>query len=238
MDAVRERLVDRNPLIQLCNPRSRTMLTVYAFGNVPAPVIGVTRDLRVLWAAEEADLPYRVKPLDNSRGELRGPEYLRVNPFALVPAIDDDGFTLFESAAIVHYLADKAHRLLPADPRRRALAAQWTCAAIDTVEPSLADLYVLDKFYADQAWAKERRPMLVATAQKRLASLDPELAGRSYLLGDEFAAPDILMSATLRLIQHTDLLDAAPNVAAYKARCEARPAWRKIYAAYEQRLAA
>jgi glutathione S-transferase len=214
------------------------MLTVYAFGNVPAPVIGVTRDLRVLWAAEEAGLPYRVHALDHARGELRGPEYLRVNPFGLVPAIDDEGLRLFESAAIVLYLAEKAQRLLPAEASARARALQWAFAAVDTVESSMLDLFVIDKFHADKAWAKERRPALVATAQKRLASLDLELAGRTYLLGNEFGAPDILMTSALRLLQHTDLLDAAPNVAAYKVRCEARPAWRKIYAAYEQRLAA
>ena len=214
------------------------MLTVYAFGNVPAPVIGVTRDLRVLWAAEEAGLPYRIHALDFARGELRGPEYLRVNPFGLVPAIDDGGFRLFESAAIVLYIAEKSHRLLPAEPAARARALQWAFAAVDTVESSMADLFVIDKFHADKAWAKERRPMLVATVQKRLASLDLELVGRSYLLGEEFGAQDILMTSALRMLQHTDLLDAAPDVAAYKARCEARPAWGKIYAAYEQRLAA
>jgi glutathione S-transferase len=214
------------------------MLTVYAFGNVPAPVIGVTRDLRVLWAAEEAGLPYRVHALDHARGELRGPEYLRVNPFGLVPAIDDDGFKLFESAAIVLYVAEKAQRLLPTAASARARALQWAFAAVDTVESSMVDLFVIDRFNADKAWAKERRPALVATAQKRLASLELELADRSYLLGDEFSAPDILMTSALRLLQHTQLLDATPNVAAYKVRCEARPAWKKIYAAYEQRLAA
>jgi glutathione S-transferase len=214
------------------------MLTVYSFGNVPAPVIGVTRDLRVLWAAEEAGLPYRIHALDFARGELRGPEYLRVNPFGLVPAIDDGGFKLFESGAIVLYIAEKTHRLLPAEPAARARALQWAFAAVDTVESSMADLFVIDKFHADKAWAKERRPMLVATVQKRLASLDLELVGRSYLLGEEFGAQDILMTSALRMLQHTDLLDAAPDVAAYKARCEARPAWGKIYAAYEQRLAA
>jgi glutathione S-transferase len=214
------------------------MLTVYAFGNVPAPVIGVTRDLRVLWAAEEANLPYRIHALDFARGELRGPEYLRVNPFGLVPAIDDGGFKLFESAAIVLYIAERSQRLLPAEPAARARALQWAFAAVDTVESSMADLFVTDKFHGDKAWAKERRPTLVATAEKRLASLELELAGRSYLLGDEFGAADILMTSALRLLQHTDLLDAARNVSAYKARCEARPAWGKVYAAYEQRLAA
>ena len=161
-----------------------------------------------------------------------------MNPFGLVPAIDDGGFRLFESAAIVLYIAEKSHRLLPAEPAARARALQWAFAAVDTVESSMADLFVIDKFHADKAWAKERRPMLVATVQKRLASLDLELVGRSYLLGEEFGAQDILMTSALRMLQHTDLLDAAPDVAAYKARCEARPAWGKIYAAYEQRLAA
>ena len=214
------------------------MLTVYAFGNVPAPVIGVTRDLSVLWAVEEAAVPYRIKPLDHARGDLRSPEYLRVQPFGQIPAIEDGELTLFESAAIVLYIAEKAKRLLPAEPTARALAWQWAFAATTTVEPSMADLFLLETFYAGQPWAKERRPMLVGLAEKRLSSLEPKLACRSYLLGDDFTAPDILMCAALRLLRHTDLLDTAPSVAAYKARCEARPAWKKIYSAYEQRLAA
>jgi glutathione S-transferase len=216
------------------------MITVYAFGNVPPPLVGVgvTRDLRVLWAAEEAGVPYRVQPLDNARGELRSPDYLRVTPFGLVPAIDDDGFTLFESAAIVRYIAEKSGKLLPRDPRGRALAAQWMFAAVTTVESKLNDLFVADKFHADKSWAQERRPALVEAAQKRLAALDIALTARQYLLGEEFTVPDILLSSALRQIEHTDLLDATPNVVLYKERCEARPAWRKVYAAYEQRLAA
>jgi glutathione S-transferase len=214
------------------------MMTVYVFGNVPTPVIGVTRDLRVLWAAEEAGLAYRVQPLDSPRRDLRSPDYLRVNPFGLVPAIDDDGFKLFESAAIVRYLAEKAGKLLPADAKGRTLAAQWAFAATTTVESKLLDVFIVDKFHADTAWARERRPALVEAAQKRLADLDAQLATQHYLLGAELTVRDILMSAALRLIQHTNLLDATPNLSRYKERCEARPAWRKIYAAYEQRLAA
>jgi glutathione S-transferase len=169
---------------------------------------------------------------------LRGADYLTVNPFGLIPAIDDDGFKLFESAAIVRYLAEKAGKLLPADAKGKALAAQWAFAATTTVEPKLLEVFVLDKFHAGTAWAQERRPALIEAAQRRLADLEAHLARQNYLLGQSFSVPDILMCAGLRLIQHTDLLDAMPTVSLYKQRCEARPAWRKIYAAYEQRLAA
>ncbi|HZF32060.1 MAG TPA: glutathione S-transferase family protein [Gammaproteobacteria bacterium] len=214
------------------------MLTIYAFANMPPPVVGVTRDLRALWTAEEARVPYRVHALDHARGDLRGPEYVAVNPFGLVPAIDDDGLVLFESGAIVLHIAAKTDWLLPASPRERAHATQWAFAAVDTMQSKMTELFLVDKFYAEQAWAKERRPGLVDVVRKRLTGLDRELGRRPYLLGEEFTAPDILMSSALREIQHTDLLGGAPNVAAYKTRCEARPAWRKIYAAYEQRLAA
>lgn len=210
------------------------MITVYAFGSVPPPVFGITRDLRVLWALEETGLPYRVQ-VPEDRGSS---EYAGINPFGLIPAIDDDGFRLFESAAIVHYLADKAGALLPADARERALALQWSWAALNTLEPAAGNLAAIDKFYADQAWARERRPALLDTAKARLAVVERALADRPYLLGDAFSASDILMLSVLRFIQHTDLLDAVPKVAAFKARCEGRPAWKKCLAAYERRLAA
>ena len=109
---------------------------------------------------------------------------------------------------------------------------------MNTIEPALVELFFLDRFAADQPWTRERRPAALTQVQSRLAALDKELAGRSYLLGDEFSAPDILMTHVLRLVQHTDLLSAVPNVAAYKERCEARPAWRKVVAEHHQRLAA
>lgn len=214
------------------------MITVYAFGNVTPEVRGITRDLRALWALEEGGLPYRVHPLDDMRGELSGADYLHVNPFGLVPAIDDDGFRLYESAAILFYVAEKAGKLLPKVAKARALAMQWAFTALSTVEPAITELASIDKFFADQAWAKERRPALVETVEKSLAILNKHLAGRPYIMGNEFSAPDILVSTVLRQIQHTDLLDAAPNTSAYKARCEDRPGWKKIYGEYQQRLAA
>jgi glutathione S-transferase len=214
------------------------MITVYVFGNAPPPVRNVTRDLRVVWALEEAGLPYRLHPLDFARGELKGPEYARIQPFGQIPAIDDDGFRLFESAAIVLYAAEKAGRLLPETREGRALAAQWAFAAVNTVEPAMNELFAIDHLHAGESWAKARRPALAERSQARLAALDRELARRRYLLGAEFSAPDILMSTALRMVQHTDLLRAVPNVAAYHARCEARPAWSRVLAEHQQRRAA
>ena len=214
------------------------MIDVYVFGNAPPPVRNVTRDLRTLWVLEECGLPYRLKPLDHARGELKGPAYLRVNPFGAIPSIDDEGFRLFESAAIVFYVAEKAGRLLPEGAHARALALQWASAAINTVEPSMVELFFLDHFLADQPWAKDRRPAVAERVKTRLATLDAELSKRPYVLGQEFSAPDILMSTVLRIVQHTDLLDSAPSVEAYRARCEARPAWRRVLAEHQQRLAA
>lgn len=214
------------------------MITVYVFGSAPRPVWNVTRDLRVLWTLEEVGLPYRLHPLDFGRGDLKAPAYTRIQPFGQIPAIDDEGFALFESAAIVLYLAEKSGQLLPRGPQGRALASQWTFAAVNSVEPSLVELFVLDRFNAEANWAKERRPAVVTQVQTRLAVLDRELARRDYLLGDELSAPDILMSTVLRVVEQTDLIHAAPNVAAYQARCESRPAWKKVFAAHHQRLAA
>jgi glutathione S-transferase len=97
---------------------------------------------------------------------------------------------------------------------------------------------VIDHFQADPAWAKQRRPALVEQAGLRLATLGGRLASHPYLLGDEFSAPDVVLSTGLRLVGHSDLLRAAPNVAAYQTRCEARPAWKRVLAEHQQRLAA
>jgi len=214
------------------------MITVYVFGNAPAPVRNITRDLRALWALEESGLPYRLERLDYAGGELKGRDYLRVNPFGKVPAIDDDGFKLFESAAIVLHVAEKASCLLPTTREGRALAAQWAFAAVNTVEPPIVELFTIDAFFADQPWSRGRRPAVIEYVKQRLASLESEFAKRPHVLGDEFSAPDILMATVLRMVREADLLAAVPNVTAYLARCESRPAWVKVFAEHQQRLAA
>lgn len=212
------------------------MITVYGFGNVTPEVIGITRDLRVLWTLEECGLPYRVHGLDDMAGDLKSAAYLGVNPFGQVPAIDHDGVVLFESGAIVAYLAQQSGRLMPSDAAERAQALQWAFAALDTIETPLTDIATIDLFAADAAWAKERRPVLVGRARDRLAALDGVLADKPYLLGDQFTYPDILMATALHEIQHTDLLSAHVHVVAYVARCDGRPAWHRCLAAYRKRL--
>jgi glutathione S-transferase len=213
------------------------MITVFTFNNLPPAAKGLSRDLRAVWALEESGLPYRIHELDGVRGDQRSAEYTQVNPFGIAPSIEDDDLKLFESAAIILYVAEKAGKLLPSDARERARATQWAFAALNTVEPPMAEVFAIDRVFADQAWAKERRPARYEAAQKRLAALDRELANRPYLMGQEFSAPDILMTTVLRYIQHTDLLNAAPNVLAYKTRCEKRPAWEKTLSNQEKILA-
>jgi glutathione S-transferase len=214
------------------------MLTIYAFSSLPPMAVGLSRDLRVFWAVEELGLDYRVHPIDAMQGGLNGDDLLAVQPFGNIPAIDDGGFTLFESGAIVFYLAEKAGRLLPDDAQGRALARQWAFTALNTLEPQTLNLLAIDSFYADQPWAKERRPAQAALAVKHLTVMERLIGDGPYLMGEDFTVPDILMATVLRQVQHTDLLKEMPNLTAYKARCEARPAWQKVLASYEERLAA
>jgi glutathione S-transferase len=213
------------------------MITAYAFSKVPPPVKGVTRDLRILWALEETGLPYQISPLDGVRGDQRGADYALVNPFGAVPAFEDDGFKLFESGAIVTYIADKTGKLLAKEPKQRAIANQWMFAALNTVEPALLEIFAIDKFYSDAGWSKERRAMRVDNAKARLSTLEKELEKRPYLTGQDFTAADILMTSVLRFVQHTELVSSLPNVAAYKARCEKRASWEKVLSDHEKRAA-
>lgn len=214
------------------------MITVYGFGKVTPLVYGITRDLRVLWALEECELRYHVYGLDDYAGALHQPDYLKINPFGQVPAIDHDGLVIFESGAIVAYLANQSGRHMPENAAEEALALQWSFAALDTVETPMTAIAAIDLFEPDADWAKQRRPALVDMANARLAVLEQVLADRKYLLGERFTYPDILMVAALCQIQHTDLLDPFPSVTSYRSRCLARPAWRRCLEAYHERLAA
>jgi glutathione S-transferase len=190
------------------------------------------RDLRGLWAAEECGVSYTIHRLDSAKGEQREAAYKAINPFGTIPALTDGDFGLFESAAMVAYVCDKAGKHIPAArTKERALYDQWCYAALNTVEPPVFQFMIASVLNKDAAWAKERAPQLRENSLGRLAALDQALKGRNYLLGAEFSGADILMGHVLNFVSDESLFDAAPLVKVYHARLKARPAYARALAA-------
>ena len=201
-------------------------IEITGFAWVPDFAQGVVRDLRARWMLEEAGLDYRVQLF----GQTRPPEYLREHPFDQVPVLRDGAIRLFESGAIVQYLADKTGVLLPADPQKKFRAIQWTYAALNSVEPSLLNLVLIDFFYKDQEWAKLRRAGAADFARLKLKRVSDWLGDQACLEGDEFTIGDLMMVSVLRGLRHTDIVAEFPNLHAYQARGEARPAFERALA--------
>ena len=199
------------------------MITISAFRSVPDFAQGQVRDLRARWALEEAGLPYRSRLLD--QGDQDKPGYRALQPFGQVPILEDDGFVLFESGAIVLYVGERSDALLPRDPEARARATQWLVAALNSIEPFVMDVARIDIFYADQEWARLRRPGAVEFVRRRLSALAKALGDKPYLDGDRFTAGDLMMTTVLRILGHTDIVTSDKRLAAYIERCTARPAF-------------
>jgi glutathione S-transferase len=200
------------------------MIRIRAFRSVPPFAQGVVRDFRVRWALEEADLPYEVRLLD--QGEQQSDGYRNLQPFGQVPSLEDGDLTLFESGAIVLHIAEKSGALMPADEVGRARARTWIFAALNTIEPHIQELAGIDLFWPGQAWTKERRPMVEKMVRQRLGELADTMEGCEFL-EDRFTAGDLMMSAVLRILRHTRILEDFPSLAAYRRRCEARPAFKR-----------
>jgi len=203
------------------------MITTTAFKWVPPFAQGLVRDLRVRWACEEAGLPYEARLL--GEGDNETPAYRAVQPWGQVPVFEEDGLTLFESGAILIHLAERSEALAPKDPAGRAKAIQWTIAALNSIEPHVQNLVLIDIFYQDEEWAKLRRPGQEAFTRMKLASLAKRLNGREWL-EDRFTIGDLMMATVLRLLRHTDIVTADPVLGPYLARCEARPAFKTALA--------
>lgn len=210
------------------------MITLYGFGRVFRSVIGETRDLRVEWALEEIGLPYRVHGLDHTGGEHDGPAYSKISPFHLVPVIDDDGFIVAESGAILVYLAEKAGKLIPPDFEGRMRVVQWCFAALNTVERPLLEIQLIDKFGGENS--ENRRAEMVKQASRWLDGLERRLDGREWIACADFTVADILLATVLREIRKTDLIDPYPRLKAYYARALARPAWQRTLSLHAERL--
>jgi glutathione S-transferase len=198
---------------------------VSAFRWVPPFAQGFVRDLRVRWALEEAGVAYEAT--------LIGPEiqasddYREWQPFGQVPAYRDDAVEMFESGAIVLHIAERSEALSPADPAGRARVTTWVIAALNSVEPHVQNLVLLDVFHAGEAWTVERRPQAEAILRTRLAALSAWLEGKTYLIEDRFTAGDLIMATVLRELVDCGLLAQFPVLDAYHRRCVSRPAFAR-----------
>ena len=201
------------------------MITISGFKSVPEFAHGQVRDLRARWALEEAGLAYRSRLLE--QGDQNKPEYRALQPFGQVPVLEENGFVLFESGAIVLYIGERSEALLPRDAAARRRATQWLIAALNTIEPFLLNVLIIDLFYSNEQWAKLRRPGAVEFVQKRLAALSASLGDKPYLDGDRFTAGDLMMTTVLRILNHTDIVTSDKRLAAYIERCTARPAFKR-----------
>lgn len=201
--------------------------TVTAFKWVPPFAQGFVRDLRIRWAMEEADLPYEVEliGLETTASEA----YRQWQPFGQVPAWRDDEVEIFESGAILIHLAEKSEALAPKDPAGRARVTTWVVAGLNSVEPFAQNLATLDSFHAGQPWVEGYRPVARAALERRLTSLGKWLGDKDWLEG-RFTAADIIMVTVLRELVACGILKDHPNLDAYRARGEARPAFAKAMA--------
>ena len=201
------------------------MITITAFKWVPDFARGQVRDLRARWALEEAGLPYKTRLLE--QGDQDKPQYRALQPFGQVPLLEEDGLVLFESGAIVLHIGARSESLLPSDPGARARATQWLIAALNSIEPFVMNVAMIDLFHANEEWAKLRRPGAVEFVQNRLAALSQSLGGKPYLDGDHFTAGDLMMTTVLRILKHTDIVTSDARLAAYVERCTSRPAFTR-----------
>ena len=205
------------------------MITITAFKWVPDFAKGQVRDLRARWALEEAGLPYATRLLE--QGDQDKPDYRALQPFGQVPILEEDGFVLFESGAIVLHIGERSEALLPKDPAARARATQWLIASLNSIEPFVMNVAIIDLFYANEQWAKLRRPGAVEFARKRLSGLSKALGDKPYLDGERFTVGDLMMTTVLRILAHTDIVSSDGRLAAYIERCTARPAFKRALAA-------
>ncbi|WP_244624454.1 glutathione S-transferase family protein [Sphingomonas sp. So64.6b] len=202
-------------------------IEITAFRWVPDFARGLVRDIRVRWALAKAGIPYRVRRLDATT--QRPADYFHEQPFGQVPVFVEGDLGLFESGAIVLHIGERSDALLPADAAGRARATCWVIAALNSIEPMIFELVNIDVFNAGEQWAALRRPEAERKVRERLSRLSDWLGEQDYLEG-RFTVGDLIMASVLRNLRHTGLVAEHANLAAYLARCEARPGFQQALA--------
>ncbi len=201
--------------------------TITAFERPPDRGRGLARDMRVRWALEEVGQPYEVRLL--SFNEMKDPAHRLRNPFGQIPTYEEGDLALFESGAIVFHIAERHAGLLPDDAHARARAITWMFAALNTVEPPIHDRGMATILERDKTWHEERLSILEDRVRIRLRELSSRLGEANWLDG-AFSAGDLLMVAVLRRLNGSGMLEEYPNLSAYVARGEARPAYKRAFA--------
>lgn len=201
-------------------------ITITAFRQSPDRGRGLARDMPVRWALEEAGLAYAEQLL--TFAELKEADHLARQPFGQIPTYSDGEVALFESGAIVLHIAERHGALLPEDPAARSRAVGWMFAALSTVEPPIVERSMAMMLERDRPWFTDRMAMLDDAVRVRLSQLSARLGDAPWLDG-EFSAGDLMMVSVLRRLSSSGLLDDYPTLAAYVARGEARPAWRRAF---------
>lgn len=203
-------------------------ITITAFERSPDGGKGLARDTRVRWALEEAGLDYDVRLV--SFAAMKEPAHLAIHPFGQIPTYEEGDLAIFETGAIVLHIAERQGDLLPAEPNARARAKTWIFAALSTIEPPILELQTAKFAEGDKAWTAERVPLVVDRIRARLGQLSERLGDGEWLDG-EFSAGDLMMVEVLKRLKMSGILDEFPNLAAYVARGEARPAYQRAFAA-------
>ncbi|WP_192181449.1 glutathione S-transferase family protein [Mesorhizobium amorphae] len=200
--------------------------TITAFERSPDRGRGQARDMRVRWALEEVGQAYDVRPVSFSA--MKQPAHRALQPFGQIPTYEEGDLALFDSGAIVFHIAERNAGLLPDDANARARAITWMFAAVSTLEPPIVDRETAILLERDEAWHKQRLPMVEDRIRGRLGELSDRLGDADWLDGG-FSAGDLLMVMVLRRLNRSALLDEYPNLSAYVARGEARPAFKRAF---------
>jgi glutathione S-transferase len=200
--------------------------TITAFKHSPDRGKGLARDMRVRWALEEVGQPYDVRLVSFS--EMKEAAYRALHPFGQIPIYQEGDLALFESGAIVFHIAERHAGLLPDDVNGRARAITWMFAALNTVEPPIVDRSMAVLLEREKTWYEERLPILEHRVRDRLNELSSRLGDADWLEG-EFSAGDLLMVTVLRRLNGSGILEEYPNLSAYVARGEARPAYKRAF---------
>jgi glutathione S-transferase len=193
--------------------------------------------LRVRWALEEAGLPYEERLI--SPADQKSESYRKVQPFGQVPALEMDDLAIFESGAVVLHIAEQFETLMPQSSDARAAVKTWMFAALNTIEPPIMMLNVIDmQPHGAREEAAKVRDAVVQMIAARLDNLGAFLGERAHLVAGRFTAADLLMTTVLRILRTTDLVSSRPTLETYRLRHEQRPAFRKAFAAQMATFAA